>query len=265
MISNAKKIMHSHNRTELIRNFTLIELLVVIAIIAILAAMLLPALSAARASANRISCVSNLKQLILAYQTYSNDNGGWLLASMRNANSSSGSNVFVTELRSRVYGEGEISGSSGTSAAGSEQRMAIFNCPAEKLKFRSGDTDGGFIYGHYAINVYVAGSHTNTPHHESQPPHSERQLIEPSKANVLMDSSRKTGFQIDNAIAKRIAYRHGGSASPTEDTNYEYYPDGTAFNAAFYAGNVETVQVKDIYNAVNWLKEGVTYLNGVEQ
>jgi prepilin-type N-terminal cleavage/methylation domain-containing protein len=78
IISDNKPVAHGFPSKA---GFTLIELLVVIAIIAILAALLLPVLARAKLKATQVTCLSNQKQLILAFTMYSNDQNDSIVAS----------------------------------------------------------------------------------------------------------------------------------------------------------------------------------------
>jgi prepilin-type N-terminal cleavage/methylation domain-containing protein len=84
------------------RGFTLIELLVVIALVALLLALLFPVLRSARELGQRAVCLSNLRQLTLAWTAYAEEHDGWLVYGVRGTMTSANRAGKVTVLKGWV-------------------------------------------------------------------------------------------------------------------------------------------------------------------
>jgi prepilin-type N-terminal cleavage/methylation domain-containing protein len=109
------------------RAFTLVELLVVIAIIAVLIALLLPALAKARRAAQLVACTSNLRQIGMAFISYTSDNRGQFPANPYNSG-----NPLSVQTYSGVYLEEKLAPYTGLSAKGAYPASVaggIWICP----------------------------------------------------------------------------------------------------------------------------------------
>jgi prepilin-type N-terminal cleavage/methylation domain-containing protein/prepilin-type processing-associated H-X9-DG protein len=111
------------------RAFTLLELLVVIAIIAILAALLLPALSRSQITAQGAQCMSNHRQLVLAWSMYSHDSNDqlcsltdWVVSDMSYSDDATNTALLVDPQQSMLARFGITA-------------PALYKCPGDRSIF----------------------------------------------------------------------------------------------------------------------------------
>jgi prepilin-type N-terminal cleavage/methylation domain-containing protein len=153
--------------------FTLIELLVVIAIIAILASMLLPALTKAKIRAQRVNCMSSLRQLAYAWKMYAMDNRDRLVSSYPGVNVSIPPQSY---LASWCYGNADSSGTAsiygygGTDIRGIQAglifpyvtQIKAYKCAADNRVATVAGVTGPIVRS-YSMNSWLYGRTFNDP------------------------------------------------------------------------------------------------------
>ncbi len=141
--------------------FTLVELLVVIGIIALLISILLPALSKARESANRVACLSNLKQLSYGLIMYANQNKGAFCSPAKRGTVNPAD--FIYWQPGRVFRESAI-----IQAMGGAASTKVMICPSDQIDGHTANNPPPqYPYSYVMVNRLYGkgqgGSSTSSP------------------------------------------------------------------------------------------------------
>jgi len=192
----------SRQKTPL-RAFTLIELLVVIAIIAILAALLLPALAKAKRKAQTATCLSNQKQLALAWILFTDDHRGKIVNFDTVVNAAgdipwryatpAGINLIINRSMSSetidmvTLQEGYKQGALYQYAP----NVNVLHCPADARYTSS--TVGSTTVGNFAYGSYSGAGGMNGFTYESAPLTKQSAIQHPSQRFLWIEENDPRG------------------------------------------------------------------------
>jgi prepilin-type N-terminal cleavage/methylation domain-containing protein len=171
--------------------FTLIELLVVVAIIAVLVAVLLPAIQTAREQARALVCMSNERQLGLAFAGYAQDyQDSFPTTGGPSNNSPHWFNTWINLLSEPYLKTGAWDGgkwpmpradSYAPNAYRGLKQPSVWLCPST-TPWANGD--GTYTTTSYGVNRYLTGWYSSA---RRMTPYKINQLNEPEKTPLLFD------------------------------------------------------------------------------
>lgn len=174
------------HRVRRLCGFTLLELLTVVAVIAILAGLLLPSTSRAKQSAHTATCMSNVRQLQLAWQMYAEDSNGVCVPNSSRRvdgvyrgypDTWAGENSAVLDVDDERLRQGLFVRLRLIESA------PIFRCPADRSRAGNGPRTRS-----YSLDAYFSGN-TNSV---GKPFYRVDEATNPSEAFVFVDELEET-------------------------------------------------------------------------
>jgi prepilin-type N-terminal cleavage/methylation domain-containing protein/prepilin-type processing-associated H-X9-DG protein len=207
--------------------FTLIELLVVVAIIAILASILLPSLTAAKNSARKAQCISNLRQLGLASQMYWDDHENFSFRYFSGV-TNGGRLYWFGWIKDGAEGDREFDAVQGALYPYVQERgpevCPSLNYSSSLYKYKA----RGAAYG-YGYNLYLGKKSINM-----------ERVTRPAEIGLLADAAQINDFQApaspDNPLLEEWYY------VDAEESDYPnvHFRHQLKANVAFCDGHVST-------------------------